>query len=125
MSVLFPKSVRLRSRAEFDAVQQGGRRVSARFVTLVGRPNARSADRLGIIASRKIGGAVIRNRAKRRLRDLFRKQEPDRAAERGLSALDVVVIARREISEATPAALEADFTRAMDRLNRLRGAGSQ
>jgi ribonuclease P protein component len=122
MSVLFPQSARLRSRAEFDAVQQGGRRVSARFVTLVGRPNARTGDRLGIIASRKIGGAVIRNRAKRRLRELFRKQEPDRATERGLRALDVVVIARREIADATPAALEADFTRA---LGRLRGAGSQ
>lgn len=122
MSVLFPQSARLRSRPEFDAVQQGGRRVSARFVTLIGRPNARTGDRLGIIASRKIGGAVVRNRAKRRLRELFRKQEPDRAAERGLRALDVVVIARREIADATPAALDADFTRA---LGRLRGAGSQ
>jgi ribonuclease P protein component len=45
---------------------------------LLGQPNTLGCDRLGIIASRKFGGAVARNRAKRRLRELFRRQSPRR-----------------------------------------------
>jgi len=119
MSVLFPQSARLRSRAEFDAVQQGGRRVSARFVTLVGRPNARSGDRLGIIASRKIGGAVVRNRAKRRLRHLFRTR-PALETPGTARAFDVVAIPRREFSSAPFAAIELDFFAALAKLRGVR-----
>ena len=72
MSSRFRPAVRLTSRVEFRAVQQRGRRVAARYVTLLGRPNDRGCDRLGIIASREVGGAVVRNRAKRRLREMFR-----------------------------------------------------
>ena len=69
----FSAASRLRSRHEFTAVQERGRRVAARYVTLLGLPNALDRDRLGVVASRKVGGAVVRNRAKRRLRELFRR----------------------------------------------------
>ena len=113
-------STRLRSRHEFIAIQGKGRRVAARYVTLLGRPNTLERDRLGIVASRRIGGAVVRNRAKRRLREVFR---------RGLSAdarpavdrtLDVVAIARRELVDAPFAALVADFQNALRRLRSAR-----
>jgi ribonuclease P protein component len=99
-------------------VQRGGRRVSTKFMTLVGRPNALDRDRLGIIASRRVGGAVIRNRAKRRLRELFRRQQPGLAAARGDRAMDVVAIARTALIEAPFPAVEADFCAA---LRKLRG----
>jgi ribonuclease P protein component len=115
----FRSTARLRARAEFVEVQQGGRRVSGRYVTLIGLPNTLGADRLGIVASKRVGGAVVRNRAKRRLREIFRRDRPARAAAGTARSLDVVAIARRELVDAPFAAAEADFVAA---LGRLRGA---
>ena len=86
-----------------------------RFVILVGKPNDRAADRLGIIASRRVGNAVARNRAKRRLRDMFRRREPLA----GPRALDVVAIARPDLVRAPFADVQLDFLAA---LKKLRGA---
>jgi ribonuclease P protein component len=115
MADRFGPEARLHSRPEFLAVERGGRRVSGRFVTLVGKPNGGPADRLGIVASRRVGGAVERNRAKRRVRDVFRR----RARPEGQRALDVVVIARPELVRADFAVVQADFLAA---LTKLRGA---
>ena len=118
MSRTFRPAVRLSSHVEFQAVQKRGRRVAARYVTLIGRPNDRDCDRLGIVASRKVGGAVVRNRAKRRLREIFRHGQPDRAIESGRRPFDVVVIVRRELADAPFAAVSADVEHA---LRKLRG----
>ena len=72
MSYSFQAGDRVRRRADFVRVQQQGRRVSGRFVTLLIHANDGTAPRLGLIASRKLGPAVARNRAKRRLREVFR-----------------------------------------------------
>lgn len=98
-------------------MQSGGRRVSGRFVTLIGLPNTLGTDRLGVVASKRVGGAVVRNRAKRRLREIFRRDQPSRP--HAARSLDVVAIARRELVDAPFAAAEADFVAA---LGKLRGA---
>jgi ribonuclease P protein component len=68
----FPKSARLRKRAEFLAVQGRGRKVQTRaFLALVlEREDGRV--RLGITTTRRFGGAVARNRARRLVREAFR-----------------------------------------------------
>jgi ribonuclease P protein component len=101
-------------------VQEGGRRVAARYVTLLGRPNSLERDRLGVVASRRLGGAVERNRAKRRLREVFRRGLGPVARRAGDLTLDVVAIARRELLDAPFAALEADFQHALRRLRSAR-----
>lgn len=111
----FGRDMRLRTRGEFDAVEDGGRRVPGRYLILLGKPNGRDADRLGIIASRRVGGAVERNRAKRRLRELFRRRAP----RIGPRALDVVAIARPDLVRAPFALVQSDFLAA---LTKLRGA---
>lgn len=116
MSYQFRSAVRLRSRADFTLVQQRGRRLATRYVTLLALPNTRTVDRLGVVASRKIGGAVVRNAAKRRLRDIFRRQEPDLASARRPRCLDIVAIARRELTDAPFQIIEADFVAALDLL---------
>ena len=120
MSFRFGPDVRLRSSEEFKAIQQRGRRVAAKYVTVLGRPNGLGRDRLGITASRRVGGAVVRNRAKRQIRDVFRRQEPDRAIDRYQAGMDVVVIVRSDFVAATFAAIEADVTGAIGRLRPLR-----
>lgn len=116
MAARFGAQARLRTRDEFKAVERGGRRSSGRFLTVVCRASDREEDRLGIIASRRIGDAVTRNRAKRRLREMFRAR--DRAAATG-RPMDVVAIAKIGLTEAPFAEVQKEFLAA---LSKLRGA---
>jgi ribonuclease P protein component len=118
MSQHLGRHVRLRTRAEFSAVQDRGRRVATGYLTVLGLSNARDCDRLGLIASRRLGGAVRRNRAKRRVRELFRVEQPDQP--KGAAGFDFVVIPKREFIEAPFAVLQADFRAAMRRLRGTR-----
>jgi ribonuclease P protein component len=82
---------RLRRHAEFVRAQRIGRRVGTPHFTLLValQPRETAAARLGIVAARKIGGAVQRNRVKRLCRECFRTW-PD-LLPRGV---DLIVIAR-------------------------------
>lgn len=120
MSLRLGPRVRLRARGEFTLVQKQGRRVATTYMTVLALPNSLDSDRLGIIASRRLGGAVTRNLAKRRLREIFRQHHPDTAVARGLRALDLVVIPRRELVTASFALVESDFLGALGRLDRAR-----
>jgi ribonuclease P protein component len=59
---------------------------------------------------------VARNRAKRRLREIFRRQEPDTIGERGLKGLDLVAIPRRAILDAPFAVVGAEFYEAVRKI---------
>jgi ribonuclease P protein component len=85
-------------------------------MTLLGQPNAGPHDRLGIIASRKLGGAVVRNRAKRRLREVFRRGDADSGGPAIEKTLDLVVIPRRELLTAPIGVVDDDFWAAVRRL---------
>ena len=112
----FGKSQRVRRRSEFQQAFSAGYRVSSRYFTLILLPGATPPARLGIVASRKLGDAVRRNRAKRLIREVFRHLEPLPA-----SGLDVVVIPRRELFDAPYSDLERDFRAAWQRgVSRLR-----
>ena len=84
-----PKSSRLRKRSEFLAVQEGGTKAQAAHLVALAKPNGLGYRRLGVTVSSKVGGAVIRNRVKRRFRELFRRR-------RGLlpESVDLVLIGR-------------------------------
>lgn len=117
MSHRFGAAARLRSRAEFTAVQTSGRRAAGRYLTLLGRPNSLGRDRLGIIASKRVGGAVDRNRAKRRVRELFRR---DDTRVTGSVDFDFVVIVRPELVRAPFTAIAADFQVALKKMRAAR-----
>ncbi len=118
MSLRFGTNVRLKARHEFQTVQTQGRRAATRFVTLLALPNQLSADRLGLIASRKFGNAIMRNRAKRRLREIFRQTEPDAVVTRGQIPLDVVAIPKRAMLDAPMSVVAADVRAALDGLRK-------
>jgi len=70
--------------------------------------NGGGIPRLGVAATRKIGAAVIRNRAKRLARELFRRHKID-------AGLDVIIVPRREMVDVPFATLEADYLAALVR----------
>jgi ribonuclease P protein component len=105
----------IRRRADFETVYQRGFKAGGRFMTVFARPTESTSPRLGIAATRKLGGAVVRNRAKRLIRELFRHNKP-----RG--GIDVVVVPRRELLDAPYLRIEAEF-RAL--LKRRLPAGSR
>jgi ribonuclease P protein component len=91
-----PKRGRLSRSAEFERVYRQGRSVGNRFLVLYTFPRAgasATADgpRLGLSVSRKVGGAVDRNRVKRLLREAFAAE-----GERVPADHDVVLVARPE-----------------------------
>ena len=89
----FKKTERLAKRPQFAKVMaEGEKKRVDRLCTIFSIPNGLDKKRLGIIASKKIGNAVARNRAKRRIREIFRqikhRMEP---------ALDIVVISGKDM----------------------------
>jgi ribonuclease P protein component len=85
----------------------------SRYSTVFLLPNQRGVGRLGIAATKKIGGAVQRNRAKRLIREVFRRNKI-------APGFDVVVIPKREFLDASLSTLEADYRDLIER--RLRQA---
>lgn len=71
----FPKALRLLSRGEFRRVYEEGQRRSAPLCAVFFKSNGLPHSRLGITAPARVGKAVIRNRMKRRLREIFRRNQ--------------------------------------------------
>lgn len=92
-------------------MQRTGVRTRGRYLTLFVLPNGREATRLGVIATRRMGGAVCRNRSKRRARELFRNGS--RAG-----GLDIVVLPHRGFNDASFAALQTDYRTTLWRAQR-------
>ena len=107
----FTKASRVRRRGEFQRVFDLALRTKGRYFTILVGPNTEGALRLGIVASKKLGDAVRRNRAKRLIREIFRHIQPPL----GGRAVDVVVIPRRELFDAAYSSLESDFRGALSR----------
>lgn len=107
----FRPSEHVRKRAEFELIYKTGLKRSGRLMTMFTRDREAGAARLGIAATRKMGPAVERNRAKRLVRELFRHHKP-------VEGIDVVVVPRREMLDAPYARLEAEFRALLDRHRR-------
>jgi len=71
----FPRSCRLTARRQFLEVYKRGRKARRSSFTIFGLPNDVGRFRIGLTVTRKIGGAVARNRIKRVLREVFRRHE--------------------------------------------------
>lgn len=102
---------RIRRRPEFLRVQQGGVRTRGRYLTLFALPNDQDVSRLGVIATRRLGNAVIRNRSKRLVREIFRLNK-------GRSGLDLVVLPRPGFDGLAFQILQADYRSVLRRYER-------
>jgi ribonuclease P protein component len=104
---------RIRRRRDFQKIYEHGSRLRGRYSTLFVLPNELDVCRLGIAATRKLGGAVQRNRAKRLIREIFRRNKV-------VLGYDVVVVAKRELLDARLPILEADYRNRLERQLRQR-----
>ncbi len=111
---------KLRKRAEFLFVRAGSR-VSKGAVMVEARRRAEDGPiGLGLTASKKVGGAVVRNRARRRLREAARQLLPLH----GVPGVDYVLVARQSTPEADWAGLLDDLKNALIRLRTELEAGA-
>jgi ribonuclease P protein component len=111
----FRRAARVRSRSDFLRVQDAGVKVHARHFLLIALPTTSPelATRLGVVASKRVGGAVERNRCKRLVREVFRRH-----AASFPRAMDVVVVARPGAHELSFVAAEAELCAALPQLVR-------
>jgi ribonuclease P protein component len=100
----------MRKRAEFLAANKGLRNARPGFVLLT-RPNESLGKRFGVTVTKKIGNAVVRNRMKRRFRELLRAALPDE----GLPDTDHVLIGREGGIERDFARMRAELSAALTR----------
>ncbi len=104
-----PRDERVRRRREFVAIQGQGKKLhtDSFLVFVLPRKQAEAPARLGITVSKKVGGAVTRNRVKRLVREAFRRQKtlfPH--------GVDVVFVAKR-------AAVDVEFEQVSREIERL------
>lgn len=104
----------IRRRGDFQRIYQQGARVQGRYMTIFLLRTERPVARLGISATRKFGGSVQRNLAKRLIREVFRRHKP-------AAGTDVVIIPRPNLAEAPFSSLEADYQQTLGRRRAPRG----
>jgi ribonuclease P protein component len=103
----YPKAARVRRRREFLKLQRHGRRHHTPCFVVVQAAADGPISRLGVTVSSRVGNAVVRNRVKRIVREIFRERR------RLLSALDIVVIARPDAAQITHAQAASELERAL------------
>lgn len=107
----FSRARRIRKRAEFLRLYRQGRKVGTRNLVVYALPASAPLPRLGITVSSKVGGAVVRNRAKRLIREAYR-----RSAAILESGLDLVINGRQGIARARYEQVRSELEQAVRRL---------
>lgn len=106
----FPKENRVLKRGGFREIYETGRKISARYFTAFVCRRAGGEPRLGITTTRKLGNAVARNRTRRLLREVFRKNRQHIP-----SGIDIVLNVKSSLLTATYQQLEGDFLAFLER----------
>ena len=104
----FPREARLVRRGEFDAVYRAGKRRSSSHFTVFFRANQLPVSRFGFSIKKALGGAVVRNRIRRRIREMVRCHRMEIPA-----GWDIVIHPKRSVGRAEFAGLTADLVRLM------------
>lgn len=111
----FPRSIRIVRFSDYQKIYKSGFKIHSSHFVLFGRENVLEHSRLGITASRKVGGSVTRNRVKRLFREIFRrsfKQIPRR--------LDMVVNAKSSCGNVSYEDLRVEFLATVKKLGARR-----
>ena len=110
------RSVTLKKNYEFRRLYAKGNSVVTPSLVMYCRKNGRGHNRLGVTVSTKLGCAVVRNRARRRLRELFRLSQGRMA-----QGYDVLLVARGRTARIPYRYLRRDYEAAARKLGLLSG----
>jgi ribonuclease P protein component len=108
----FPRRARLLRHADFEQVYKQGQRQFAAHMTLFYLAREQGGTRVGFTVGRVLGGAVVRNRMKRRLREAVRLQSLE------LGAVDVVINPKKSLLDAEFTELQKEVGRAFQVIER-------
>lgn len=114
-SMTFPREARLVRRGEFDAVYRAGRRRSSSHFTVFLRANELPESRFGVSIKKALGGAVVRNRIRRRLREIVRCHRSEIPA-----GWDIVIHPKSAVDKAPFAELTEELLRLLESAERTR-----
>lgn len=109
----FPHAVRIVRASDYRTLYKAGRKIHSERFVLFGRENGLGRHRLGITVSRKVGGAVVRNRIKRLFREIFRRSYGEIPKQ-----LDMVVNVKADCVGAGYDDLRIEFLAAVQRICR-------
>ncbi len=104
MDETFPPSERIRKQKDFFHLYKKGKRFRGKYFTLIYLSSASSVSRMAVVVSKKVGNAVKRNKIKRWIRSLFRRNKPLLK-----HPIDIVIIIKKEILEASWSKLREDY----------------
>lgn len=116
------KRLRLTRQADFQRVLGGERVYAGRTVVAFARPTQEEVTRVGVAVSRRVRGAVDRNRIRRRLREAARRAQAGDSPGTALGrTYDVVLIGRPAVLDAPWGAVESEVGAALARAGRQSG----
>lgn len=105
------KRARLTDSPEFEKVYRSGISYRGKLFSVHAFPNDSDTARLGLSVSKKVGNAIVRNKVRRRLKEIFRERSQE------IKGLDIVISARPPASEANFGELCEEFERSLRRLD--------
>jgi ribonuclease P protein component len=109
---MLDKKRRINRGKEYGFLYKNGRKINGRYIIVFIKENNLEHNRFGIVTSKKIGNAVIRNRAKRKIREVIRKN-----LQIIRPGYNIVVIARFNIKEVIFDLIEKDYLRIMKKVS--------
>lgn len=113
-------AVTLKRNHEFQRLYRKGKSAAAPTLALYCRKNRQPENRLGLTVGKKVGGAVTRNRVRRRLREIYRLHQGELR-----TGYDIVVVARVRAAHSRYRELERSLLSLSDRLGLLRKEGKE
>ena len=104
-------TVSMKKNYEFRRLYSKGASAAAPYLVIYARKTGKGTIRLGITVSTKVGKAVVRNRVRRRIREIYRLHEHELR-----HGLQLVIVARNRAAAASYRQLEDSFLRACEKL---------